>query len=40
MRKKMIKNDMFYLHYPYRPDMDNSVSYVAGIAYLAEELCK
>ena len=26
MRKKMIKNDMFYINYPYRPDMDNSVS--------------
>lgn len=20
MRKKMVKNDMFYVHYPYRPD--------------------
>ena len=26
MRKKMNKNDMFYIHYPYRPDMENSVS--------------
>ncbi|KAL4240237.1 WD repeat and FYVE domain-containing protein 3 [Mactra antiquata] len=24
MRKKMVKNNMFYIHYPYRPDMDNS----------------
>ena len=20
MRKKMMKNDMFYIHYPFRPD--------------------
>ncbi|XP_052816149.1 WD repeat and FYVE domain-containing protein 3-like isoform X4 [Mya arenaria] len=24
MRKKMVKNDLFYVHYPYRPDMANS----------------
>ncbi|KAH3872283.1 hypothetical protein DPMN_035498 [Dreissena polymorpha] len=24
MRKKMVKNDMFYVHYPYRPDMEDS----------------
>lgn len=23
MRKKMIKNDAFYLHYPYRPELEN-----------------
>lgn len=28
MRKKMVKNDMFYVHYPYRPDMEDSVSTV------------
>lgn len=21
----MVKNDMFYIHYPYRPDMENNV---------------
>ena len=26
MRKKMVKNDLFYIHYPYRPDMENNVS--------------
>lgn len=26
MRKKMLKNDLFYVHYPYRPDMENNVS--------------
>lgn len=25
MMKKMIPNDMFYAHYPYRPDMEDSV---------------
>lgn len=23
MRKKMKKNDLFYLHYPYRPELDS-----------------
>lgn len=23
MRRKLRKNDMFYIHYPYRPEMDN-----------------
>jgi hypothetical protein len=22
MRKKMCRNDLFYLHYPYRPELD------------------
>jgi len=22
----MVKNDLFYIHYPYRPDMENNVS--------------
>lgn len=26
MRKKMLKNDLFYTHYPYRPDMENNVN--------------
>ena len=25
MRKKMVANDIFFSHYPYRPDMENSV---------------
>ena len=25
MMKKMIPNEMFYAHYPYRPDMEDSV---------------
>lgn len=24
MRKKLMRNDMFYIHYPYRPNMDSS----------------
>lgn len=23
MRKKMMRNEMFYLHYPYRPELDS-----------------
>lgn len=22
MRKKMVKNELFYIHYPYRPDVE------------------
>ena len=34
MRKKMIKNELFYINYPYRPDMDNSVSEKKVLNYL------
>ncbi|KAG7490175.1 hypothetical protein JOB18_029475 [Solea senegalensis] len=26
MRKKMVRNDMFYIHYPYSPDTENSAT--------------
>lgn len=34
MMKKMIPNDMFYAHYPYRPDMEDSVILQIFSAYL------
>lgn len=37
MMKKMIPNDMFYAHYPYRPDMEDSVILQILPAYL--QLC-
>lgn len=33
MRKKMMKNDMFYIHYPYRPNLEDSVS-IACLMFL------
>ncbi|KAL3875787.1 hypothetical protein ACJMK2_033704 [Sinanodonta woodiana] len=34
MRKKMLKNDMFYIHYPYRPDMeDNPLRYKVALSH-------
>jgi len=33
MRKKMMKNELFYIHYPYRPELEHpdNVSYISEI---------
>ena len=31
MRKKMIRNDLFYLHYPYHGENDAEVSFVIAV---------
>ncbi|XP_074647224.1 WD repeat and FYVE domain-containing protein 3-like [Tubulanus polymorphus] len=40
MRKKMMHNDMFYLHYPFRPDMEDSFTnakYKVAMSYDSKE---
>ncbi|KAK7508020.1 hypothetical protein BaRGS_00000985, partial [Batillaria attramentaria] len=38
MRKKMMKNEMFYIHYPYRPDLeDNPLRYKVAISFDSRE---
>ncbi|XP_070185825.1 WD repeat and FYVE domain-containing protein 3-like isoform X2 [Littorina saxatilis] len=38
MRKKMTKNEMFYIHYPYRPDLeDNPLRYKVAISFDSKE---
>lgn len=38
MMKKMIPNDMFYAHYPYRPDMEDSpLKYKIAMSYDSKE---
>ncbi|XP_050392525.2 WD repeat and FYVE domain-containing protein 3 [Patella vulgata] len=40
MRKKMILNDMFYVHYPYRPDLEDSpLRYKVAISFDSKEYC-
>ncbi|XP_076455501.1 WD repeat and FYVE domain-containing protein 3-like isoform X2 [Babylonia areolata] len=38
MRKKMTKNEMFYIHYPFRPDLeDNPLRYKVAISFDSRE---
>ncbi|XP_041362357.1 WD repeat and FYVE domain-containing protein 3-like isoform X2 [Gigantopelta aegis] len=41
MRKKMMQNNMFFVHYPYRPDLEDSpLRYKVAISFDSKEFCE